>query len=42
MPKLNINVDKQKAKRYFGRTVMAGLAGLSLFDNYKNKCSYKY
>lgn len=31
MPKLNINVDKQKAKRYFGRTVMAGLAGLSLF-----------
>lgn len=31
MPKLNINIDKQKAKKYFGRTVMAGIAGLSLF-----------
>lgn len=31
MPKLNINVDKQKAKKYFGRTVIAGIAGLSLF-----------
>ena len=31
MPKLNIKLDKQKAKRYFGRTVMAGVAALSLF-----------
>ena len=30
MSKLNINIDKQKAKRYFGRTVIAGIAGLSL------------
>lgn len=42
MPKLNINIDKEKAKKYFGRSALVGIAGalaitgISLFGGNKN------
>ena len=42
MPKLNINIDKEKAKKYFGRSALVGIAGalaitgISLFGENKN------
>lgn len=37
IPKINLNIDKKKAKSYFGRTVVAGIAALSLMGGiFKN------
>ena len=40
MPKLNINIDKAKAKKYFGRTVLAGVAALSMFGAMYNSKTF--